>query len=165
MKKLLILLITSQLFSSCTKVELPQSIQEERMTEMEIIYDTAYMIVDESGELPEEIQVEEVMMSGGGAVEHHEIIVEPLPVIIEPISEEPTIKTDNIGDITYVLNDTMTVGITDVVNLTISKYVNTEDIIAAVDEFTVDNITTEEIRVSKKKWRQNLSLRKKIASK
>jgi hypothetical protein len=59
-------------------------------------------------------------------------------------------RNKDIGDISYVIDDTMTVGITNVINLTISKNVEIKKIIEAVETFNTENTHSEPIRTSKK---------------
>jgi len=54
----------------------------------------------------------------------------------------------NYGDINYILNDTMIVGKTNIVNMTISKNISQEIIINSVETFSESNIHTDIIRIS-----------------
>jgi hypothetical protein len=52
------------------------------------------------------------------------------------------------GDINYVLQDTMVVGVVNEVNMTISVGVDKKDIISQIKTFTDDNLHTESVRIS-----------------
>lgn len=151
------LIIMTFIISSCgTSNQLEEEKQQERM--MEIVVDTSYMVVgDGAGKTTVNAATDNIMDMS--IDENINALVRPIstptPIsvsddtLIQPTST-PTPEPDDMGDITYILNDTMTVGVTDVVKLTISKYVSTDDIVAAIPEFTVDNITTDKIRTSYK---------------
>jgi len=53
-----------------------------------------------------------------------------------------------IGDINYVIQDTMIVGVINEVNMTISKGVNKDKIISEVKTFNRNNLHTDSIRIS-----------------
>jgi hypothetical protein len=76
-------------------------------------------------------------------------------IIVKPITSEPIKLTSAIdinsiskGDINYVVQDTMIVGVINEVNMTISVGVDKKDIISKIKTFTKDNLHTESIRIS-----------------
>jgi len=54
----------------------------------------------------------------------------------------------NLGDINYVVDDTMIIGNTTEINMTISHNVENSTIISEVETFTNNNLHTEEIRIA-----------------
>jgi len=91
----------------------------------DIQYDTLYNKVDKSNE-----KYEYNSKDGG--------------VAIEP--EKP--KEYTIGDITYVMNDTMIIGKINIVNMTISHKIKISDVISDVKTFTPTNTKTKKIRIA-----------------
>lgn len=57
-------------------------------------------------------------------------------------------ETSTIGDINYIMNDTMILNKPSIVNLTISNNINRDDIISEIETFTEYNIHTQIIRIS-----------------
>ena len=81
--------------------------------------------------------------------------IEPIKVIIiENIEEkveyvpEFTPEDAGYGNIYYVMEDTMVIGKTTIVNMTISESVGKDIIIAEVETFTEENTNTETIRIA-----------------
>jgi hypothetical protein len=81
-----------------------------------------------------------------------ELIIVSSP-IIDTISFPPVYRRSinneiEVGDINYVVNDTMVIGVTTEVNMTISHNVDIEEIINDVETFNEDNVVSEEIRIA-----------------
>lgn len=165
MKKIFCILILLFVFSCSNKSFEVKRMGSENTETSEIIEQDGDGVIDYVEGEPnfeynyDAVEVEEIgeAEEGGDRLETRHPIESTisLPIYLDTsytetiISEEFFMIDDSgVGDINYVVDDTMLIGITTEVNMTISHFVDIETIIEEIETFTEENIHSEQIRIA-----------------
>lgn len=141
---------------SCKETELIEIEEIKRYAKLELEIDTAYDYNFDDSLSYISVGGEEIknghIVKNGHKLGQSEFKIKPKSeeIIVEEILIIPE-EDDNYGDISYLIKDTMIVGETHIINLTISKNVHIIKIIEEVETFTTpENIKTDKIRIERK---------------
>jgi len=155
MKKIIFILILF-LIVSCVKLEYekqyetnPDSMQYSSRVENSIEHEYQKIEDPRSEDIHYDIVKGKTIEEKETEIKNDILVEDETAEKVENIKPKLVILEDaSYGDINYVMKDTMLVGKTTIVNVTISESVSNDIIVDKVKSFTNENITTQVIRIA-----------------